>query len=48
MLPEYKRINSHLAIIAPEKKAQILISLLKQLNPTSSQQDEILNSLKKK
>jgi len=45
-LPFYRNFQSYLNHIPPDKKAQILLNLVKQLNPTSTQQEKILNALK--
>lgn len=44
--PEFRKFSSYLNVIPSDKKAQILLNLVKQLNPTSAQQEMILNSLK--
>lgn len=44
--PEFRKFSSYLNVIPSDKKAQILLNLVKQLNPTSSQQEKILNTLK--
>ena len=46
MTPEFRKFSSYLSVIPSDKKAQILLNLVKQLNPTSSQQEKILNTLK--
>lgn len=46
MTPIYKKLSFYFSVIPSEKKAQILLNLVKQLNPTSSQQQKILNNLK--
>jgi len=46
MTPEFRKFSSYLNVIPSDKKAQILLSLVKQLNPTSVQQEKILNTLK--
>lgn len=46
--PEFKKLSSYLNVIPMEKKPAILLSFIKQLNLTSTQQDEIMFSLKSK
>lgn len=46
IFPEFRRLNFYLNVIPSDKKASILLSFIKQLNLTSTQQDEILFSLK--
>lgn len=46
MTPHYKKLDLYLNVIPVEKRAQILLNLVKQLNPTSSQQQNLLNSIK--
>jgi len=46
MTPLYKKLPFYFNVIPTEKKAQILLNLVKQLNPTSAQQQEIINNLK--
>lgn len=45
MTPEYKKLQLYFVQIAPEKKAQVLLSLMKQLNPTSTQQKHLVELL---
>ena len=46
--PEFRKLSSYLNVIPAEKKPAILLSFIKQLNLTSTQQDEILVSVKSK
>ena len=46
--PEFRKLSSYLNVIPMEKKPAILLSFIKQLNLTSTQQDEIMVSLKNK
>ncbi len=46
--PEFRKLTSYLNVIPVEKKPAILLSFIKQLNLTSTQQDEITSSLKNK
>jgi hypothetical protein len=48
IFPEFRKLSSYLNVIPAEKKASILLSFIKQLNLTSTQQDEITFSLKNK
>lgn len=48
IFPEFRKLNSYLNVIPSDKKASILLSFIKQLNLTSTQQDEIMFSLKNK
>ena len=48
IFPEIRKLSSYLNVIPTEKKASILLSFIKQLNLTSTQQDEITFSLKNK
>ena len=48
IFPEFRKLSSYLNVIPTEKKASILLSFIKQLNLTSTQQDEITFSLKNK
>ncbi|MFB9108153.1 hypothetical protein [Flavobacterium gyeonganense] len=46
--PEFRKLNSYLNVIPSDKKPAILLSFIKQLNLTSTQQDDLLFSLKNK
>lgn len=46
--PEFRKLSSYLNVIPMEKKASILLSFIKNLNLTSSQQDQLLNTINKR
>lgn len=46
--PDFKKIHFYLNLVPQERKSAVLLSFIKQLNLTSTQQDEILLSLKNK
>ncbi|EKT3966454.1 hypothetical protein NTJ12_001516 [Flavobacterium psychrophilum] len=48
VLPDIKKLHFYLNVVPIERKASILLSFIKQLNLTSTQQDEIASSLKNK
>lgn len=46
--PEIKKLKFYLNVLDSSKKASILLAFIKQLNLTSTQQDEIMFSLQNK
>ena len=48
IFPEFRKLSSYLNVIPSDKKASVLLSFIKQLNLTSTQQDELLFSLRNK
>jgi hypothetical protein len=48
VLPDFKKLHFYLNQVPPERKSAVLLSFIKQLNLTSTQQDEIMSSLKNK
>lgn len=45
--PEFRKLNSYLNVIPSEKKASILVSFIKNLNLTSSQQNQVSTLINK-
>ena len=46
--PEFRKLNSYLNVIPSEKKASILLSFIKNLNLTSSQQNQVSTLINKR
>ncbi|WP_312765319.1 hypothetical protein [Epilithonimonas sp.] len=46
--PEFRKLSSYLNVIPSEKKASILLSFIKNLNLTSSQQNQVSTLINKR
>ena len=43
--PEFRKLNSYIGTIPTDKRASILLSFIKSLNLTQTQQNEVLNQI---